>query len=115
MSFGRPPSISGGFSVSPPDRGSFPLDHWGECRDTMMVYMECMKKNDNASTECRHLSRDYLDCRMRKGLMDRDDFKNLGLTNLKGDNNTGSDPSHPTPSSQPSSPTTSTGVGKKVV
>lgn len=50
-----------------------------------------------------------------RGLMDRDDFKNLGLTNLKGDNNTGSDPSHPTPSSQPSSPTTSTGVGKKVV
>lgn len=38
----------------------------GECRDTMMAYMECMKKNDNASTECRHLSRDYLDCRMKK-------------------------------------------------
>lgn len=38
----------------------------GECKDTMMAYMECMKKNDNASTECRHLSRDYLDCRMRK-------------------------------------------------
>ena len=29
MSFGRPPSISGGFSVNPPDRGSFPLDHDG--------------------------------------------------------------------------------------
>lgn len=48
--------------------------------------------------------------------MDRDDFKNLGLTNLKGDNNTGSDPSHPIPSPQPSSsPPTSTGIGKKVV
>ena len=29
MSFGRPPSISGGFQVNPPDRGSFPLDHDG--------------------------------------------------------------------------------------
>ena len=29
MSFGRPPSISTGFKVTPPDRGSFPLDHYG--------------------------------------------------------------------------------------
>jgi hypothetical protein len=29
MSFGRPPSISTGFQVTPPDRGSFPLDHYG--------------------------------------------------------------------------------------
>jgi cytochrome c oxidase assembly protein subunit 19 len=30
MSFGRPPSINVGFKPSPPDRGSFPLDHYGE-------------------------------------------------------------------------------------
>jgi cytochrome c oxidase assembly protein subunit 19 len=30
MSFGRPPSISTGFQVTPPDRGSFPLDHYGQ-------------------------------------------------------------------------------------
>ena len=29
MSFGRPPSINVGFKVSAPDRGSFPLDHYG--------------------------------------------------------------------------------------
>jgi hypothetical protein len=29
MSFGRPPSINIGFKPSPPDRGSFPLDHEG--------------------------------------------------------------------------------------
>jgi hypothetical protein len=29
MSFGRPPSINSGFQVTPPDRGSFPLDHFG--------------------------------------------------------------------------------------
>ena len=29
MSFGRPPSINVGFKPVPPDRGSFPLDHFG--------------------------------------------------------------------------------------
>ena len=30
MSFGRPPSLSStGFTATPPDRGSFPLDHYG--------------------------------------------------------------------------------------
>jgi hypothetical protein len=29
MSFGRPPSINVGFTPTPPDRGSFPLDHYG--------------------------------------------------------------------------------------
>ena len=29
MSFGRPPSIDAGFKPEAPDRGSFPLDHFG--------------------------------------------------------------------------------------
>jgi hypothetical protein len=29
MSFGRPPSINLGFKPNAPDRGSFPLDHYG--------------------------------------------------------------------------------------
>ncbi|KAI0318984.1 hypothetical protein OF83DRAFT_1055852 [Amylostereum chailletii] len=85
MSFGRPPSISTGFQVSPPNRGSFPLDHYGECKDAMAQYLECLKKNSSTSTECRHLSRDYLGCRMQKGLMGKDEWRNLGLSNLKGD------------------------------
>ncbi|CAK9786395.1 hypothetical protein CC85DRAFT_288924 [Cutaneotrichosporon oleaginosum] len=31
MSFGRPGALSDTFKVSPPQRGSFPLDHDGEC------------------------------------------------------------------------------------
>ncbi|KAI0052909.1 hypothetical protein FA95DRAFT_1553210 [Auriscalpium vulgare] len=85
MSFGRPPSISTGFQVTPPNRGSFPLDHYGECKVFMTQYLDCLRKNSSTSTECRHLNRDYLACRMQKGLMDQDDFKNLGLVNLKGD------------------------------
>ncbi|KAI0803033.1 hypothetical protein BC629DRAFT_1243812, partial [Irpex lacteus] len=85
MSFGRPPSISTGFTPTPPDRGSFPLDHFAECREYMKSYLDCLKKNANNSTPCRHLNKEYLECRMQRGLMDRDDWKNLGLTNLPND------------------------------
>ncbi|KAF9452570.1 hypothetical protein P691DRAFT_772195 [Macrolepiota fuliginosa MF-IS2] len=84
MSFGRPPSINIGFKPSAPDRGSFPLDHYGECKDKMLVYMQCLKENSSNSTPCRALSKDYLNCRMQKGLMERDDWSNLGLHNVDG-------------------------------
>ncbi|KAF8845301.1 hypothetical protein BDN67DRAFT_446769 [Paxillus ammoniavirescens] len=90
MSFGRPPSINVGFKTTPPDRGSFPLDHDGECKDQMMQYMDCLKKNSSTSTPCRIFSKQYLECRMAKGLMERDDFKNLGLSNVDGTENLGS-------------------------
>ncbi|KAH7924019.1 hypothetical protein BV22DRAFT_1035694 [Leucogyrophana mollusca] len=82
MSFGRPPSINVGFKTSPPDRGSFPLDHDGECKTQMMQYMDCLRKNSSTSSPCRIMSKEYLDCRMRKGLMERDEWKNLGLGNV---------------------------------
>ncbi|RDB28842.1 Cytochrome c oxidase assembly protein COX19 [Hypsizygus marmoreus] len=84
MSFGRPPSINVGFKTLPPDRGSFPLDHYGECKDMMTSYMDCLRQNASTSSNCRVLSKNYLDCRMQKGLMERDDWKNLGLANLDG-------------------------------
>ncbi|KIP03519.1 hypothetical protein PHLGIDRAFT_110785 [Phlebiopsis gigantea 11061_1 CR5-6] len=109
MSFGRPPSISTGFSPAPPDRGSFPLDHYGECKEYMSVYLDCLRKNSSNSTPCRPLNRNYLDCRMNKGLMDRDDWKNLGLSNLAGDTpksgpptSTSNPPSSQTDPSKPS-------------
>ncbi|PFH50521.1 hypothetical protein AMATHDRAFT_3906 [Amanita thiersii Skay4041] len=99
MSFGRPPSINVGFKPAPPDRGSFPLDHFGECKDKMKLYMDCLRQNSSTSTPCRALSKDYLECRMQKygmstfcdswftllfrGLMERDDWKNLGLANVQ--------------------------------
>ncbi|KAJ7596633.1 hypothetical protein C8J56DRAFT_917922 [Mycena floridula] len=83
MSFGRPPSINLGFKPTPPERGSFPLDHYAECKDKMTMYMTCLRKNQSCSTPCRDLSKDYLNCRMNKGLMERDDWKNLGLGEVK--------------------------------
>ncbi|KAG5747036.1 hypothetical protein H9Q70_010285 [Fusarium xylarioides] len=66
---------------TPPQRGSFPLDHDGECKTYMTKYLSCMKKvrglNDE---ECRDLAKAYLSCRMDRNLMARDEFKNLGFT-----------------------------------
>ncbi|KAF8916166.1 Cytochrome c oxidase assembly protein cox19 [Dissophora ornata] len=78
MSFGRPPSFTT-FSANPPDRGSFPLDHDGECSAFMKDYLTCLKENQNNNGKCRTLSKKYLGCRMEKGLMGPDSFKNLGF------------------------------------
>ncbi|TFK57579.1 hypothetical protein OE88DRAFT_1651384, partial [Heliocybe sulcata] len=117
MSFGRPPSISTGFQVTPPDRGSFPLDHYGlctneattreglltcilgECRDQMMAYANCLRNNANSSTPCRHLNKAYLECRMNKGLMQRDEWKNLGLSNVDKETKPTKDPAQGTSTS----------------
>ncbi|CAO1637548.1 unnamed protein product [Sympodiomycopsis kandeliae] len=78
MSFGRPQGLST-FKVTPPDRGSFPLDHDGECKHVIKEYMTCMKENKSESGKCRHLSKLYLQCRMENNLMEKDDMSNLGF------------------------------------
>ncbi|PVV05262.1 hypothetical protein BB560_000223 [Smittium megazygosporum] len=76
MSFGGPKHSP--LNNAPPDRGSFPLDHFGECKTQMLKYIECIKSESDHSN-CRELSKVYLDCRMRKNLMDKADFKELGF------------------------------------
>lgn len=82
MSFGRPGTLDN-FKVTPPARGSFPLDHdgqcslhdkallelmgmTGECRDFMLSYLKCLKANKSNGGDCRVESRNYLQCRMDK-------------------------------------------------
>ncbi|KAK9380479.1 uncharacterized protein V2V93DRAFT_261556 [Kockiozyma suomiensis] len=82
MSFGGPGGSNSFFKPTPPDRGSFPLDHDGECKETMTLYMNCLKRVGSAARvpdDCRLRAQDYLNCRMEKGLMKKDDWKNLGL------------------------------------
>lgn len=38
----------------------------GECKEFMLRYLKCMKAAKQQSTDCRHLSKDYLKCRMDK-------------------------------------------------
>ena len=44
------------FIPRPPDKGSFPLDHDGECRDDMIKYLECLQANKLDASPCRDLT-----------------------------------------------------------
>ena len=66
------------FQAKPPDKGSFPLDHDGECKEFMVQYMKCLQQNKNSNSKCRSESRRYLECRMERELMAKEDFELLG-------------------------------------
>lgn len=70
------------FKSKPPDKGSFPLDHEGECKLEMLGFMQCLRKNDNDNSLCRFQSMKYLGCRMDKGLMKRESWEMLGFADL---------------------------------
>eukprot|EP00095_Tigriopus_kingsejongensis_P000151 snap_masked-scaffold188_size271682-processed-gene-1.12 protein:Tk00151 transcript:snap_masked-scaffold188_size271682-processed-gene-1.12-mRNA-1 annotation:"cytochrome c oxidase assembly protein cox19-like" len=70
------------FRPTAPDKGSFPLDHDGECKAFYLRYMICLNENKNSNSLCRALSKEYLECRMEKGLMAPETLKNLGYSDL---------------------------------
>lgn len=82
----NPGNRLGALKPTPPERGSFPLDHFGDCTEKMNEYMKCLKlvRNDNAPN-CRLLAKNYLDCRMDHELMERVPWKDLGLPDDKKD------------------------------
>ena len=65
--------------VRPPERGIFPLDHDGECKKDMKIYVDCLKSNSSDHFACRAFSKGYLQCRMNHELMAKEDINNLGL------------------------------------
>ncbi|KAL7289645.1 hypothetical protein TKK_0016375 [Trichogramma kaykai] len=67
------------FIPIPPEKGSFPLDHEGLCRDLMVKYMRCLYDNKNVASNCKDISKDYLGCRMNNGLMAKEDWAQLGF------------------------------------
>ncbi|XP_017772870.1 PREDICTED: cytochrome c oxidase assembly protein COX19 [Nicrophorus vespilloides] len=67
------------FTPTPPEKGSFPLDHEGLCKKLMVKYMQCLRKNDNNNSECRKESQDYLGCRMDNNLMAKEEWNKLGF------------------------------------
>lgn len=64
--------------VRPPQRGIFPLDHMAECRETMQRYLDCLQAHKDVHHQCRDLSRQYLECRMERGLMSRENLDDMG-------------------------------------
>ncbi|XP_075383748.1 cytochrome c oxidase assembly protein COX19 isoform X2 [Tenrec ecaudatus] len=55
------------FQPRPPDKGSFPLDHLGECKRFQEKFMKCLRDSHFESARCRSESKDYLECRMESG------------------------------------------------
>ncbi|KAK6169357.1 hypothetical protein SNE40_020428 [Patella caerulea] len=75
-------------TVKPPDKGSFPLDHEGECKDFMVKFMKCLRINGQENTKCREESKDYLHCRMERNLMAKEDWKKLGYHKVENQETT---------------------------
>ncbi|EAW07858.1 coiled-coil-helix-coiled-coil-helix domain-containing protein [Aspergillus clavatus NRRL 1] len=67
MSFGSPGGGATNIKPTPPERGSFPLDHEGECKHLISQYLKCLKLQGGVNNEeCRKLAKGYLSCRMDK-------------------------------------------------
>ncbi|KXT17746.1 hypothetical protein AC579_3622 [Pseudocercospora musae] len=78
--FGGPGGRTTFSKPTPPQRGSFPLDHEAECQPIMKQYLKCIKSAKGVPTEaCRELSKNYLQCRMERNLMAPDSMRNLGF------------------------------------
>ncbi|XP_035469484.2 cytochrome c oxidase assembly protein COX19 [Scophthalmus maximus] len=77
MNFG-----SKAFKPRAPDKGSFPLDHLGECKGFKEKFMKCLRDNNHDNSLCRLQSKDYLECRMDNQLMAKEPMEKLGFRDL---------------------------------
>jgi len=66
--------------VRPPQRGIFPLDHDAECKQYMETYIKCLKVEKDQHNKCRELSKSYLQCRMDKQLMAKENLDEVCVT-----------------------------------
>ncbi|XP_041062794.1 cytochrome c oxidase assembly protein COX19 [Carcharodon carcharias] len=74
------------FSPRPPDKGSFPLDHLGECKEFKEKFMNCLRENKFGNSPCREQSKEYLECRMERQLMTKEPLEKLGFKDLLDSN-----------------------------
>ncbi|KAM5213594.1 cytochrome c oxidase assembly protein COX19 [Hipposideros larvatus] len=77
MNFG-----SKSFQPRPPDKGSFPLDHFGECKRFKEAFMRCLRDNNSENAVCRAEAKAYLQCRMDRQLMAQEPLEKLGFGDL---------------------------------
>ncbi|NWI98721.1 COX19 protein, partial [Crypturellus undulatus] len=54
------------FQARPPDKGAFPLDHFGECAAFKEQFLECLRQSGAESSACRPRAMAYLQCRMER-------------------------------------------------
>ncbi|CAN0858696.1 Cytochrome c oxidase assembly protein COX19 [Linum grandiflorum] len=86
------PQIGGAFGGNrgvrpvPPEKGIFPLDHLHECDLEKKEYLSCLKSGGHLSEKCREFSRKYLECRMEKNLMAKQEMSELGFAAKENEN-----------------------------
>lgn len=75
--------------------------HWTTCNNNQqqqqLLHTQCLSQNDNMSASCHHIAKDYLQCRMDKGLMAQENLDNLGFKNRMFSLSQSSSSSTPTP------------------
>ena len=76
-----------GYQPRPPEKGVFPLDHFGECTHVKDAYMTCLHKNQAATENCKELAKAYLECRMQRSLMAQQNLSELGFSDTTTNNN----------------------------
>ncbi|XP_031462526.1 cytochrome c oxidase assembly protein COX19 [Phasianus colchicus] len=70
------------FKPRPPDKGAFPLDHFGECSAFKERFMQCLRDSGFESGACRERAMAYLQCRMDRQLMANEPLEKLGFKDL---------------------------------
>jgi cytochrome c oxidase assembly protein subunit 19 len=71
--------MSGSKAPLAPEKGVFPLDHFGECKRVMRKYLQCLEKHGDDARRCRDVSKKYLECRMERELMVKQPLEELGF------------------------------------
>ncbi|NXH76284.1 COX19 protein, partial [Hydrobates tethys] len=65
------------FKPRPPDKGAFPLDHFGECSAFKERFMECLRQSGYESSACRQRAMAYLEQLMANEPLEKLGFKDL--------------------------------------
>ncbi|XP_061411022.1 cytochrome c oxidase assembly protein COX19 [Lethenteron reissneri] len=73
------------FKPRPPEKGSFPLDHLGECKEFKEAFMKCLSECNYENVQCRLQAKEYLECRMERQLMSQEPLEKLGFKDLMGE------------------------------
>lgn len=79
MSTGGTFGGSRGLRPVPPEKGVFPLDHMHQCDLEKNNYISCLKTSGHQSEKCKPFSKKYLECRMARNLMAKQDMSELGF------------------------------------
>jgi len=69
--------------ATPPEKGSFPIDHKSACTPFYESYMICLEQNERISRFCANSAKEYLQCRIDNNLMQNENVDEIGFFDVK--------------------------------